>query len=138
MWERAGARLERLGREGTGEGKDPRRGCCQGHGCVCGQFPLLPWLVGSGIWRDPLPCLGAAWGPGGGLSLSWQARQTPPTLNSLSHLPCPPCASHVGALGWTSCSPSSSSRAETPVLLIMVGEKSRQSPLGWVGGHSKR
>ena len=56
-----GARLERLGREGTGEGKDPRRGCCQGHGCACGQFPLLPWLVGSGIWRDSLPCLGAAW-----------------------------------------------------------------------------
>ena len=39
MWERAGARLERLGREGTGEGKDPRRGCW--------DSPVIKWGSGA-------------------------------------------------------------------------------------------
>lgn len=110
MWERVSTRLERLGmewgrREGPQEGLLPGARVCLrsvfiapgagGEWHLEGLSPLPGGRLGS--WRRPL--------------LSWQARQTPPTLNSLSHLPCPPCASHVGALGRTSCSPNSSSGA---------------------------
>ena len=129
MWERVGARLERLGREGPGEGKDPGGAAARGSGVSVGSLHLSQgwWGVASGGTLSP------AWGPPGVLEEAFPSPGGPTGLTSspsLSHLTCPPCASHVGAPGWTSCFPDSSSRAETPVLLITVGAKSRQSPLG--------
>ena len=125
-----GRQVGEAGQGGHRRGEGPQEGLLPGAWVCLQSVSIAPMAGGQwhleglsplpggrlGSYRRPLPLLASP--------------PDSPHPTSLSHLPCPPCASPVGALGWTGCSPDSSSGAETPVMLIVVGEKSRQSPLG--------